>query len=102
MADSVADRLNELKMTGRIGMDGLAGPLDPDGWMPHSVYLRLKDLLPGANLVNLEDMMEKLRAIKSAEEIGILDKAAKLGDLMLATCRDTARPGVKECEVYGA
>ena len=25
-----------------------------------------------------------------------------LGDLMLATCRDIARPGVKECEVYGA
>ena len=29
-------------------------------------------------------------------------KAAALGDLMLATCRDVARPGVKECEVYGA
>ena len=45
-------------------------------------------------------MMEKLRVVKSAEEIAALDKAAKLGDLMLAACRDTARPGVKECEVY--
>ena len=52
------------------------------------------------NLVNLDDMMEKLRVVKSAEEIAALDKAAKLGDLMLAACRDTARPGVKECEVY--
>jgi Xaa-Pro aminopeptidase len=41
-----------------------------------------------------------VRSIKSAEELDMLRKAAKLGDLMLSTCRDTARPGVKECEVY--
>jgi len=100
-ADSIADRLTELKMTGaKIGIDGMAGPLDPDGWTPHSLYTRLRDRLPGVNLVNLEDMMEKLRVVKSAEEIAALDKAARLGDLMLAHCRDTARPGVKECEVY--
>src|SRR5579864_7161679 len=34
-ADSVAERIKELKLErGRIGMDGLAGPLDPDGWVP--------------------------------------------------------------------
>ena len=101
-ADSVAARLKELKLdTAAIGTDGLAGPLDPDGWLPHSVHVRLKELLPQARLVNLDDMLEKVRAIKSAEEIDVLEKAAKLGDLMLAACRETARPGVKECEVYG-
>ena len=101
-ADSVAERIKELKLErGRIGMDGLAGPLDPDGWVPHSVYLRLQELLSGAKLVHLDDMLEKVRTIKSDEELGILAKAAELGDLMLAACRDTARPGVKECEVYG-
>jgi Xaa-Pro dipeptidase len=101
-ADSVAERIKELKLErGRIGMDGLAGPLDPDGWLPHSVYLRLQELLSGAKLVHLDDMLEKVRTIKSDEELGILAKAAELGDLMLAACRDTARPGVKECEVYG-
>ena len=51
-ADSVAERIKELKLErGRIGMDGLAGPLDPDGWLPHSVYLRLQELLSGAKLV---------------------------------------------------
>jgi Xaa-Pro aminopeptidase len=100
-ADTVADRLKELKLEGgRIGMDGLAGPLDPDGWVPHSVYQRLGELLPGAEIVNLDDMLEKLRAVKSAEELAVLDRAAALGDLMLSACRDTARPGVKECEVY--
>jgi Xaa-Pro dipeptidase len=101
-ADSVAQRVQELGLSrGRIGMDGLAGPLDPDGWLPHSVYTRLKALLPQAELVNLDDMLEMLRTVKSKEELEVLAQAARLGDLMLATCRDTARPGVKESEVYG-
>jgi Xaa-Pro aminopeptidase len=100
-ADSVAARLKELKLdTGRVGMDGLAGPLDPDGWLPHSVFLRLKELLPQTEIIALDDMLEKVRSVKSDEELGVLRKAAKLGDLMLSTCRDIARPGVKECEVY--
>jgi Xaa-Pro aminopeptidase len=102
-ADSVADRIKELKLErGRIGMDGLAGPLDPDGWLPHDVYERLLALLPDADIVGLDDMLEKIRAIKSEEEMEVLRQAAQLGDRMLATCRDTARPGVRECEVYAA
>jgi Xaa-Pro dipeptidase len=46
-ADSIAGRIKELGLErGRIGLDGLAGPLDPDGWVPHSVYMRLVELLP--------------------------------------------------------
>src|SRR5580698_5027471 len=101
-ADSVVERLSELGLTkARIGMDGLAGPLDPDGWLPHSVFTRLRELLPQAEFVNLEDMMEMLRVVKSDEELAMLARAARLGDLMLSTCRDTAKPGVKESEVYG-
>lgn len=101
-ADSVAQRLSELGLTGaRIGMDGLAGPLDPDGWLPHSVHQRLCELLPKVEFVNLDDMMESMRTIKSDEELEMLGRAAQLGDRMLTTCRDTARPGVKDCEVYG-
>jgi Xaa-Pro aminopeptidase len=100
-ADSVAAVLNEHKLdAGRIGMDGLAGPLDPDGWLPHDVFMRLNALLPNASIVRLDDMLEKVRSVKSAEELDVLREAAKLGDLMLSTCRDIARPGVKECEVY--
>ena len=96
-ADSVVGRLSELGLTGgRIGMDGLAGPLDPDGWLPHSVYERMVELMPKAELVNLDDMLKSLRTVKSAEELDILQKAAGLGDLMLSTCRDTARSGVRE------
>jgi Xaa-Pro aminopeptidase len=100
-ADSVANRIKELKLDGaRIGTDGLAGPLDPDGWLPHDVYTRLTSLLPNAGIVSLDDMLEKVRSIKSAEELDVLRQAAALGDRMLTACRDIARPGVKECEVY--
>src|SRR5262249_30247304 len=96
-ADSVATRLKELNLDGgRIGMDGYAGPLDPDGWLPHNVHTRLTELMPKASIVPLDDALEKIRAVKSAEELGVLRQAARLGDLMLATCRDTARPGVKD------
>ena len=101
-ADTVVDRIKELGLTGaRIGMDGLAGPLDPDGWLPYSVFERLKELVPKAEFVNLEDMMEAMRTVKSEEELQVLARAAKLGDLMLSTCRDIARPGVTESQVYG-
>lgn len=101
-ADTVAGRLRELGLDRkRIGMDGLAGPLDPDGWLPQSVYAPLREQLPDASIIGLDDMLELLRAEKSSEEIALLQRAAALGDLMLETCRETARPGVKECEVYG-
>ena len=100
-ADTVAERLKELKLEhATIGMDGLAGPLDPDGWLPYSVYEDIKAALPGVTFVDLGDLMETMRSVKSDEEIGMLEQAAALGDNMLQACRDIARPGVKESEVY--
>ena len=102
-AATVASRLKELGLeTSRIGMDGLPGPLDNEGWLPHGIYQQVRELLPRAELVALDDMLERIRAIKSREEIAVLEKAASLGDRMLETCREVARPGVRECEVYGA
>ena len=51
----------------------------PDGWLPHDVYKRLIALLPDASIVGIDDMLEKIRAIKSEEELGVLRKAAALG-----------------------
>lgn len=101
-ADSLLVRFKELRLEKtKIGVDGLAGPLDPDGWFPHSVYEKLLSLMPEATFVNTNDMLERIRMIKSPEEIDFLQKAAGLGDLMLKVCSETAKPGVRECEVYG-
>ncbi|OGP62854.1 MAG: hypothetical protein A2170_07240 [Deltaproteobacteria bacterium RBG_13_53_10] len=101
-ADSIVPRLKELGLERKnIGVDGLAGYLDPDGWFPYSIYQRILERMPDAHFINLQDMLEKIRAVKSPEEIGMLEKAAELGDRMLEACSETARPGVRECEVYG-
>ena len=101
-ANSIVSRLTELGLEKkRIGVDGLAGAMDPDGWFPYSVYKDIVDSLPGAVLVNLNDTMERMRMVKSPEEIGFLNEAARLGDRMFEACLQTARPGVRECEVYG-
>lgn len=102
-AATVTGRIKELGLEkGRIGMDGLPSPLDNEGWLPHGVYEQLCAALPAAELVNLGDMLERIRAVKSPEEIAVLEKAAALGDRMLETCKKIARPGIKECAVYGA
>jgi Xaa-Pro aminopeptidase len=100
-AESIAARMKELGLADKsIGVDGLAGPLDQDGWTPYSVYEGLQRLVPDARFTNTNDMLEKIRAVKSPEEIVMLEKAAHLGDLMVEACACTAKPGVKECEVY--
>jgi Xaa-Pro dipeptidase len=100
-ADTVVARLKELGLErATIGMDGLAGPLDPDGWLPHSVFESLKSALPNIRFVDLGDLLETTRSIKSAEEIALLERAAVLGDRMLEACRTRARPGVRESDVY--
>jgi Xaa-Pro aminopeptidase len=101
-ADTIVSRLKELGLEKKnVGTDGFASAIDPDGWFPHSIYQRILELMPEANFINIGDMLEKIRAIKSPEEIEFLEKAAGLGDLMLETCARTAKPGVRECEVYG-
>ncbi len=49
--DSVVGRLTELKLTkGKVGIDGLAGPLDPDGWTPHSkLYAASRTACPASS-----------------------------------------------------
>jgi Xaa-Pro dipeptidase len=100
-SDTVVTRLREMGLEkAAIGMDGLAGPLDPDGWLPYSVFESMKKALPQARFIDLGDLLETNRAIKSAEELQMLERAAVLGDKMLQACRDLARPGVRESEVY--
>jgi Xaa-Pro dipeptidase len=100
-SETVVSRLEEMGFErATIGMDGLAGPLDPDGWVPHSVIESLKTALPNARFVGLGDLLEMTRSIKSAEEINLLERAAALGDKMLQACCNRARPGVRESEVY--
>jgi Xaa-Pro aminopeptidase len=63
-------------------------------------YVRLMELMPKAVFTDVTPMAEEMRLIKSAEEIGMLEKAGKIVRKAIDAMIDMAKPGVKECELY--
>ena len=59
----------------------------------------LKRQLADLRIVDATDAIDPLRAIKSAEEIGLIRRAAAMQDEMLAKVRDFIRPGLRDFEV---
>ncbi len=100
-AESIAERIKELKMErGTIGIVGLKGLFWTDGTIKYTTYENLKKLLPDATLVEATDILEQAQFTKSEEVIEFHRKAALLGDYSIEALVKSARPGVKEYEVY--
>jgi Xaa-Pro dipeptidase len=98
------ERISELgPQKGTIGIAGLAGLFRaPEGIIPYSSVKAIHDAFPGVKLVNATEMMQEVRAIKSAEEVSFLDHSARIVEKTIETMAETARPGVSEKELYGA
>ncbi len=63
-------------------------------------YGDLLKALPKANMVDAGWLLDEARMVKSAEEIDFLYKAAELAYKMFEAMVTSARPGVRECEIY--
>ncbi|HEY7973853.1 MAG TPA: M24 family metallopeptidase, partial [Ktedonobacterales bacterium] len=85
---TVADHLRERALAG--GRIGLVGAI------PFQAYLTLQRELPGATLVDFTSEMQRLRLVKSAEELAFLRRGAELSDLAIAALEREARPGLTE------
>ena len=103
-AENAIERLKEFGFdTGTIGISGLAGLFRaPEGIIPYTTVTKLQETFPRAKIVNATEMMQELRAVKSAEEIALLERSAALIERMIATMKETARPGITERELYAA
>jgi Xaa-Pro aminopeptidase len=103
-AENATERLKEIGFEkGTIGISGLSGLFRaPDGIIPFSTVTKLQQNFPQAKIVNATDMMQEVRAVKSAEEISFLERSAAVIEKMIATMRETARPGITEKELYAA
>ena len=101
-SDNAVDRLKELRFTrGTIGISGLSGLFRaPDGIIPHHTIERLREAFPDANLVNATAMMQEIRAVKSEEEIGMLERSAAIIEKTIATMTESAIPGRTEKQLY--
>jgi Xaa-Pro dipeptidase len=74
----------------------------PEGIIPYSSVKAIQDAFPQAKLINATEMMQEIRAIKSAEEVSLLERSAAIIEKVIETMVQTARPGVSEKELYGA
>jgi len=102
--ENAIERIKELGLgQGTIGIAGLAGLFRaPEGIIPYSSVKAIQDTFPRAKLINATEMMQEIRAIKSAEEVSLLERSAGIIEKVIETMVQTARPGVSEKELYGA
>lgn len=103
-AENVIERLKELGFkSGTLGISGLAGFLRaPDGIVPYTTVKKLQEAFPAAKIENATEILQEVRAVKSEEEISLLERSAEIIERMVDTMVDHARPGVTEQELYGS
>ena len=89
------DAIKELGYeSGRIGIVGLiGGGYGSEGSIPYMTYQNLKRLLPDAAFADASDILTRLRMIKSAEEIAMLEKAAEMVNIEIDAVLGCCRPG---------
>ena len=98
---TVVARLQELGHIRRLGVTGLSGNTRfPEGITSHGVVERLRAMLPDAELVNANPLMDEARFVKSDEEIEFLRAGLVLAERALDLIASEARPGVPENVVY--
>jgi len=98
------ERINELGLQkGTIGISGLAGLFRaPEGIIPYSSVKAIQDAFPQAKIINATEMMQEIRAVKSAEEVSMLERSAAIVEKTIEAMVENANPGVSEKELYGA
>jgi Xaa-Pro aminopeptidase len=98
------ERISELGLQkGTIGISGLAGLFRaPEGIIPYSSVKAIQDAFPQAKIVNATEMMQEIRAVKSAEEVSMLERSASIVEKTIEAMVENANPGVSEKELYGA
>ncbi len=90
--DEIYPRLADRGLVnGRIGVDGMTLPQ----------LQAYQAVLPGAELVDGETLMQKARLIKTRDEVALLHEACAVADAVTQVAIDAVRPGVRECEVAG-
>ena len=102
--ENAIERIKELGLQkGTIAISGLAGLFRaPEGIIPYSSVKAIQDAFPQAKIVNATEMMQEIRAIKSAEEVSMLERSAAIVEKTIEAMVEHANPGVSEKELYGA
>jgi Xaa-Pro aminopeptidase len=74
---------------------GLVAPAS----MYHSFGLRLGEALKGSQIVDATDLVDRIKAIKSEEERGLIRQVAAMQDEVMSRVREYIRPGLRDFEI---
>jgi Xaa-Pro aminopeptidase len=95
---TVADRLQKIGVArGRVGLVGVNAKFSMG--MPYAHHARVRERLPDVELVDVTGAFQRLRLVKSEEEVAWLRKAAELTDRAIVALAEHARPGMTEVEL---
>jgi Xaa-Pro aminopeptidase len=92
-AEAVKRELSGLAKSGRIGVVGM-------GCISVPLYLALSEMFKD-RWVDATPIFEKLRSIKSAEEIEKIRQSAKIADNVFTMLRSSIKPGMTDFAAYG-
>jgi Xaa-Pro aminopeptidase len=65
----------------------------------YSFGARMTELLRGARVVDATEAIDRVKCVKSAEEIALIRRAAAMQDEVMAKVREHIHPGMKDFEV---
>jgi Xaa-Pro aminopeptidase/Xaa-Pro dipeptidase len=92
-AEQVKKELSRFYRGNRVGIIGLGCITVP---MYEAVKEKFKD-----KLIDATGIFEKMRSVKSVEEITKMRRAAAIADSVYAVLREIIRPGLSDYEIYG-
>ena len=85
----------------RIGVVGLGGLMEPEGIFPYTTLYKIKEALPRAEMVNATDLMERIRMVKSKEELDLMREAIRIGDEAILLFAEQVKSGMRSDKVFG-
>jgi len=95
--ETILDALRERRL-----VDQHLGIEQRSGWLSPQNFFRLRSGLPDASLADAFGVVERVRLVKSDEEIALMRRAAALTDTGVTAGYRTIAPDVRDSEVAGA
>ena len=85
----------------RIGVGRLADVLrNAEGDVPFTTLERVRQAFPRARFESASDALVRVKLLRSAEEIAVMEKATAAGELAIEAMRAAARPGAVHKDVW--
>jgi Xaa-Pro aminopeptidase len=70
-----------------------------EGAMPHAFVAGIKSSLTTTSFVNATEFIDRLKAIKSPEEIALIRRTAEMQDAIFANVLESIRPGLRDVDI---